>query len=489
MKLNALLKGSDIKVDKDIEIKGIAISSKEVKDGYIFFAIKGEKTDGNLYIDEAIKNGAKVVISENEIKNKKIIHLKTSDILKTLSTVSKNFYSNPSSKMKVIGVTGTKGKTTVTTIIYNILNNLSINTGLIGTINYRTHNKIISDAQNTTPLPHMLHRLLSLMYENKDKCVVLEVSSHALKLKRVDDLEFDTAGFTNLYSDHMDFHKTRDDYINSKAKFFEILESSPKKEKTAVLNLDDEFYKVVIPKIKKAKIVTYSLKNNADIMAHNIELNPNYSIFELSIYGKRSKVKTHLIGLHNVYNILAAIACISNIVEDHQKIVSIIEKIKTIPGRLEKIESKKGFYVFVDYAHTHDSLKEVLITLKSIPHKKIITVFGCGGDRDKTKRPLMGKVAEDYSNHVILTNDNPRTEDPLNIISDIEKGFTNKNKYIIEPDREKAIKKAIEMADEGDIILVAGKGHEDYQIIGNQKIHFSDKEVILKYLGEDKNES
>jgi len=485
MKLIDLLIDTDIKTDKDIDIKGIAISSKEVKDGFIFFAIKGEKTDGNLYIDEAIKNGAKVIISQDEITNKNVISFKTSDILKTLSKVSKNFYLHPSSKMKVIGVTGTKGKTTVTHIIYKILNELSINCGLIGTITYRTHNNIISNAQNTTPLPHTLHKLLSIMVENNDKSVVLEVSSHSLKLKRVDDLEFDTAAFTNLYSDHMDFHKTKQDYINSKAKLFDLLELSIKKNKIAVLNLDDEFSKLIIPKIKKSKIVSYSIKNKADIMALNIDLNPGYSIFDLIFYDKKIKIKTNLIGIYNIYNILAAISCISNMIEDLDKIPSIIEKIDYIPGRLEKIESKKGIYVFIDYAHTHDSLREVLKTLKLIPHKNIITVFGCGGDRDKTKRPLMGKVAEELSDYVILTNDNPRTEDPISIISDIEKGFVNKNKYITEPDREKAIKKAIDIASKDDIILIAGKGHEDYQIIGDQKIHFSDREVVLKYLEKD----
>jgi len=489
MKLSDLLKDTDIKIEKDFDINGIAVSSKEVNKDFVFFAIKGEKTDGNLYIDEAIKNGAKVIISENDIKDKNIIFLKTNDILKTLSKASKNFYLNPSSKMKIIGITGTKGKTTVTTLIYKILNKLSINTGLIGTIEYKTNNKTISTAENTTPLAHKLHQLLSIMLENGDKVCVLEVSSHALKLKRVDDLELDTAGFTNLTSDHMDFHKTKEDYINSKLKLFELLELSPKKEKMVVLNLDDEFSKVVIPKIKKSKIVTYSLKNNSDLMAYDIDLKPDKTIFNIKFYDKKVKIKTNLIGLHNVYNILTAIASISDMIKDLDQISYIIENIETVSGRLEKIQSKKGFYIFIDYAHTEDSLRQALSTLKAIPHKRILTVFGCGGDRDKTKRPLMGMVAEELSDYVIITSDNPRTEDPLKIISDIEKGFRDKTKYFIEVDREKAIKKVIEMAKEGDIILIAGKGHEDYQIIGNKKIHFSDKEVVIKYLKESKNES
>jgi UDP-N-acetylmuramoyl-L-alanyl-D-glutamate--2,6-diaminopimelate ligase len=481
MKLSDVLKGTDIETDSKMEIKGITTSSKEVSDNFIFFAIKGEKTDGDLYIDEAIKNGAKVIISQNKIENRNVISFKTSDILKTLSVASKNFYNNPSSKMKIIGITGTKGKTTVTTLIQKVLNT-TINTGLIGTINYTTHNQVISPAQNTTPLPHKLHEILSIMLENKEKCVVLEVSSHSLKLKRVDDIEFDCAGFTNLTSDHMDFHKTKQDYINSKAKLFEILESSPKKEKIAVLNLDDEFSDVVSPKIKTARIISYSLKKSSDIRATDIKLEMNTSVFKLDVFGKIVEIRTKLIGIHNVYNIMCAFACAYDIVKDVQKIVGAIEEIENIPGRLEKIESKTGFCVFIDYAHTEDSLRQVLITLNQIPHRKIITVFGCGGDRDKTKRPLMGHVSEKLSDFVIITSDNPRSEDPLKIISDIENGMTQKNKYIIEPDREKAIKKAIEIASKGDIIIIAGKGHEDYQIIGDKKIHFSDRECVMKYL-------
>ncbi|HOL63462.1 MAG TPA: UDP-N-acetylmuramoyl-L-alanyl-D-glutamate--2,6-diaminopimelate ligase [Elusimicrobiales bacterium] len=483
MRLSEVLKNTDIECYSEIEIKGISLNSKDIKSDYIFFAIKGRESDGNLFIDEAIRNGAKVIITEEEINRKDAIVLRTKDILKTLSVSSKNFYSNPSEKLNLIGITGTKGKTTTSFIIEKILNYNGIKTGVIGTINYRSSKRIISEAENTTPLACKLNMLLDEIIKDGDEAAVMEVSSHSLKLKRVEDIQFNSAIFTNLQSDHMDFHKTMEDYSRSKLILFELLNKSDKKNKTAILNEDDPF-STEIKKVlsKEIKILTYSIEKNSDIKAKNIELNPWGSTFDIEHEGEKYEFKTELIGKHNIYNILAALAVGICRKIDFQKLSEAILEIKTVPGRVEKIESEEGFFAYIDYAHTEKSLIEVLKTLNSIPHSKIITVFGCGGDRDRTKRPLMGKAASSLSDFVVITNDNPRTEDPLEIIREIEKGIKDlgKTNYSVIPDRKEAINYAVNMARKNDIILIAGKGHENYQIIGKEKFVFSDKETLIE---------
>lgn len=484
MKLSELLKGTDIKIKNDIEINGIEINSKNVKNGYIFFAIKGEKTDGNLFIDEAIKNGAIAVVSQKDIKRNDIEVIKVNDVHRVLSKASSNFYSNPSSKLKVIGITGTKGKTSVASFIEQIISNLGIECGVIGTINYRTNKRILMDAPNTTPYSPLLDKVIYEFVKDDCKVCIMEVSSHALKLKKVDEVEFDICIFTNLQSDHLDFHKTINDYKESKLRLFELLKASPKQNKVAAINMDDQFSKNIIDKIKGLQVISYSINQNSDIKASDIILTPNKTEFKLNFKNKRYHIKTPLCGKHNVYNILAAISAAYPIVNDIEKVLQNIENIKPVKGRLEKISTSVGFTIYIDYAHTEQSLKEILLTLNSIPHKNIITVFGCGGDRDKTKRAPMGKVASQLSNYVIITSDNPRTEDPIQIIKDIEFGIKeiNGSNYIIIPDRAKAIEKAIEIATQDDIVLIAGKGHEDYQITSAGKIHFSDSEEVLKSL-------
>ncbi len=317
----------------------------------------------------------------------------------------------------------------------------------------------------------------------------MEVSSHSLKLKRVDDIEFDSAIFTNLQSDHLDFHKTIDDYKNSKLTLFRLLNNSPKKNKVAILNEDDDFSKEIKKILKnEIPIITYSIERKSDFKAKNINLLSDKSIFEIEKNSKIYSFETNLIGKHNIYNVLATVAYLKSNGIDIEKISQTIKEIDSIPGRLEKISSPYGFYVYIDYAHTEESLRQVLITLNTIPHKRIITVFGCWGDRDKTKRAPMGKTACELSDFVIITSDNPRTEDPISIIKEIEEGAkqTFKNNYIKIIDRKQAIKYAINNSTTGDIILIAGKGHEEYQIIGDKKIHFSDRETVIEAIRDIK---
>jgi UDP-N-acetylmuramoyl-L-alanyl-D-glutamate--2,6-diaminopimelate ligase len=486
MKLKELLNGTGISPGFDIDISGVSINSKNTGKGCIFFALKGSKTDGNLFIKEAISNGAVVIVSEDDI-SEKVRYIKSNDILKTLSVVSKNFYSDPSSKLYTVGITGTKGKTTTSYIIENILNSSGIKSGVIGTINYRSHRRIISASENTTPLAPRLNEILCQILNDGSDSVVLEVSSHSLKLKRVDDISFDATVFTNLQSDHLDFHKDLADYANSKLHLFELLNQSDKKNKLAVINVDDSFSKKIIETLdKNIRVITYSLKNSSELMAKNIELKAESSSFEVNDSGRMFRFETHLIGKHNIYNLLASISVAKHLNIDFNQLVDIIRNIKGVKGRLEKIDSRHGFYVYIDYAHTEESLRQVLKTLNSLPHKRIITVFGCGGDRDKTKRAPMADVSANLSDFVIITSDNPRNEDPEKILDDIEKEFINNNKKNYEriADRKKAIYSAIDKANSGDIVLIAGKGHEDYQIIGSNKIHFSDMETVNEALKE-----
>lgn len=483
MKLKDILKNTGIRIKKtDIDIKGITNDSRKVKKDYLFFAYKGEEDDGKKYINDAIKKGAKIIISDEKIKNNSVITIKVNDMHKTMSIISKNFYKNPSSKLFTIGITGTKGKTTTSYLIQHILNKTNNKTGIIGTIAYKTHKKIISQSPNTTPLSIYLNMYLDMMIKDGDKNVVMEVSSHALELKRVDDIEFDVAIFTNFQSDHLDFHKTIDNYAKAKIKLFELLNKSSKTEKHAIINIDDKFSNRIINMLdKKIKIITYAIKKDADIKAQDIKLYKDKTIFNIKDGNQKIKIISPLCGKYNIYNLLAAISVlkIKKINIKYKYLNKIIKNFKGVPGRLERIKFK-DFTAYVDYAHTEESLRQVLLTIKQIPHNKIITIFGCGGDRDPSKRAPMGNIASKLSDFVIVTTDNPRTENPQKIIDDIVKGIKKKN-YITIIDREKAIEEAIKIAEKGDIILIAGKGHENYQIVGNKKIYFSDKNVLLKY--------
>ncbi len=463
---------------KDIDISMISNDSRMVQKKGLFIAITGYKDSGIKYIDDAIKRGAVAIILGKEYKKEiktveGIIYIFVNNPRYANLLVARSFYDYPHNFLKIIGVTGTNGKTTITYIIESILKEAGYNVGVIGTINYRYNDNVIK-ANNTTPDAIEIQKMLREMVNNKVQYVVMEVSSHALYLDRVMSEDYEYAIFTNLSQDHLDFHKNMEDYFQAKLKLFKGL----KKEAGAIINIDDDYGRR-IPEYTEARIIGYGIVMNADIRGRITSLSVNGTNF--TINGKN--YHTTLVGEHNVYNILASYGVARDIGIDDDLIKDVISGLKPVPGRFDRVENKKGYKVFVDYAHTPDALEHLLLAANSIKKSRIITVFGCGGDRDRGKRPLMGKVVEELSDVAIVTSDNPRTEDPMAIIEDIKKGL-DKNNHLIIPDRKEAIYKAIEMADEDDIVLIAGKGHEDYQILKDRVIHFDDKEVALKAIEE-----
>lgn len=458
-------------------ITAIGCDSRTTEQDSLFVALKGTKQDGTQFIGEAIKKGARVVASSHPPaeKRKNVVFLQVADPHKFLHEVTRRFYGPLSSKVKSIGVTGTNGKTTITYLIESILHEAGKACGVMGTVNYRIGKKILP-SKNTTPgLAENQRFLANLAQKNIEYCV-MEVSSHGLDQGRVDLIDFKSAVFTNLTSDHLDYHRTRENYFLAKSRLFTSLSS----RSVSVINIDDP-YGTKLVSLTKSRVVKYGILGEADICAKDIKTNVHESHFTVRTNGRSIKIQTKLIGMHNVYNILAAVGIGLNEGIALDVISRGIARLEQVPGRLERIDSRKGFSVFIDYAHTEDALKNVLEALRKINPKRIITVFGCGGDRDKTKRPKMGRMAGQLSDVVIVTTDNPRSEDPQSIISEIILGFSTDN-YQVVADREKAIAKAIEMAGAGDVVLVAGKGHEDYQIFRDKTIAFDERKIVEKYL-------
>ncbi|HPN39780.1 MAG TPA: UDP-N-acetylmuramoyl-L-alanyl-D-glutamate--2,6-diaminopimelate ligase, partial [Melioribacteraceae bacterium] len=459
------------------EIDNISINSNNVKKGTIFFAIKGYKTDGHNFIIDAINNGASaVVLQDNNFAPEQLfIHSGCVKILvensrKALSDISAALYNYPTKNLKLIGITGTKGKTTTTNFIKSVFGNSKC--GLIGTIKIELGNKQI-ESKLTTPEANDLNKYFSEMLSEGCNAAVMEVSSHSLELHRVDNLDFDIAIFTNLAHDHLDFHGTIENYLLAKKKLFDNL----KPEAIAIVNADDKASKKLV-KNCKAKIFTYGFNKNADFRIVDVTYSLNGTIFNVMYNNCSYKLETTLIGVFNAYNACSAFAAgvLSGI--EIKKVIKLIKQTKQVPGRFEVI-SKGNKKAVVDYSHTPESLEHTLKAIKEINKNNypIYTVFGCGGDRDKTKRPIMGNIASEYSTMAIVTSDNPRTEDPKLIIEDIVRGI-NKNNYKMFVDREDAIKFAIVSSPEKAIVLVAGKGHEDYIEINGVRTHFSDKEKV-----------
>ena len=468
-----------VKLIRRNKFNGISGNSKTVKKGFIFVAVKGARLDGNKFIKEAIDKGAKVIVGESkDLRNnnlKDILTVPVKDTRKAIAKLAVEFYKNPSDKIKVVGVTGTNGKTTITYLIEELLRKSGHNPGVIGTINYRYNNMVIP-AKNTTPGPIEIQSIISDMQNRKVDYLAMEVSSHALDQSRVLGVNFHSAIFTNLTQDHLDYHKTLNNYFLSKAKLFTELS----RKAFCVINNDDKFA-VRLKKMTPAKVITYGIRNKSSVMARDIKFNVTHTEFLLITPRGEIRIRTSLIGIHNVYNILATCAWGLEAGIKLSKIQSAISDFKIVPGRLERINTDKGFSIFVDYAHTDDALKNVIGTLRHLHPKRIITVFGCGGERDKLKRPKMGKVATALSDFAIITSDNPRSENPKAIIEDVLKGIENTN-YCTFVDRFKAIKKALSLARAGDIVLVAGKGHEDYQVLNTGPIPFDDRKVVRECL-------
>ncbi len=385
------------------------------------------------------------------------------------------FYGNPSEKIKVVGITGTNGKTTLSYLLEAILKEANKIPAVIGTINYRFKDKVIP-SKNTTPGPIELQSMLSDMHGSGVDYCLMEVSSHALDQNRTKGIKFSSAVFTNLTQDHLDYHNTIENYFLAKAKLFTDLSS----DAFAIVNSDDPFG-LRINGLSSCEIVNYGIYNKADIIAGNIEFGISHTKFVLRGAGKEIKFKIRLIGLHNVYNILASVSWAIKEGFDLSVIKQAIEGFSCVPGRLERIDFKGLFSVYVDYAHTEDALDNVIRALKQLTRGRVIVVFGCGGQRDKIKRPKMGHVVTELADYAVITNDNPRSDDPLEIIEDIKKGIKRQN-YCVIMDRKDAIKKSLSMAGQGDIVLIAGKGHENYQILKDRALEFDDREVVRECL-------
>ena len=466
-----------------VEIEKLTLDSREAAENTVFFAVKGYKVDGHKFIPQAVSKGISAVVLEDDdpeinnlLKSNNVVKILVKDSRKALAKISSTFFNNPSAKLNLIGVTGTKGKTTTSYYVKNIFDSAGRTSGLIGTNkNLVGTNEIPSKL--TTPESLVINEMLAQMVKESCTECVMEVSSHALYLSRVSELDFNIGVFTNITSDHLDFHYTFKNYLDAKKIFFDNLSS----DATVLYNLDDTHYDYLLSNCKAEKF-SYSIGKASDLSIKNVEYNLDGTRFELEFQGKTHYVETKLIGIFNAYNSAAAIgAAVKSDVSIEDAIEGVFST-PQVPGRFEVL-SKGHKKVIIDYSHTADSLKQALEAIKHITNgeREIFTVFGCGGDRDKTKRPVMGSIAEELSNYVIVTSDNPRSEDPYSIIGEIEVGFNGKDYKIIE-DRESAIKEAIEISGKSAVILIAGKGHENYQEINGKRSFFSDKETAEKYL-------
>ncbi len=441
-------------------VSSVSLDSRIISPNSLFIAIKGNVLDGHNFIDEVIRNGAKTVIHEKTLSNYEqgVTYVQVEDTHDVVGIIASNFYNNPSRKMKLVGVTGTNGKTTTATLLHQLFRNLGYKVGMIGTVVNKINDNSF-EALRTTPDSITLNKLLSDMINDGCEYCFMEVSSHAVSEKRVNGISFAGGIFTNLTLDHLDYHKTLENYAMAKKSFFEMIPSTG----FAIANIDDQKGKYMLDGIE-AKKYTFSLKNNADF---------------------NEILETKLLGEFNVYNILGVYACAVLLGQDKERVKEIIKGLEPVAGRFQYIKSKKGVIGIVDYAHTPDALLNVLKTINQMKEKgKVISIIGCGGDRDKSKRPIMAKIGFDMSDKLILTSDNPRTERPEDILNDMQKGLPLDGVDSVEIiiDRHMAIIKACEIAKSGDYILLAGKGHENYQEVNGVKHHFDDMEELQKYL-------
>ncbi|MBI6019331.1 UDP-N-acetylmuramoyl-L-alanyl-D-glutamate--2,6-diaminopimelate ligase [Clostridium perfringens] len=481
MILKSLLKGLDyevIKGNEESKVQNIRYDNRKIEQGDAFVCVKGFKVDGHSFIGDAIKKGAKTLIVQEDVSvQEDITIIKVRDTRKALAIMSSNYFGNPKDKLKIIGITGTNGKTTSAFIIKSILEKAGFMTGLIGTIaNYIGNKKV--DAVRTTPESYELHELFKNMVDAGVEYCVMEVSSHSLELDRVYGVEFEEGIFTNLTRDHLDFHKTFENYYNAKFKLFE-------RSNHSIINLDDPYGANIVKDIEergvKTKVSTFSIEKESDFKAFEIKSHSNGSEFKVNLEGIE-EFSINIPGEYNIYNSLGCIICAYNLNIPMDKIKEGLSDV-VIPGRCELVAKEKNlpYSIIIDYAHTPDGLENILSTVKAFTKNRMISVFGCGGDRDKVKRPQMGKIGCELSDIVIITSDNPRSEEPMDIINDIVKPL-NYDNFVIEVNRKEAIRKAMNMALEGDVIVIAGKGHETYQILKDETIHFDEREVVYDIL-------
>ncbi|WP_066289403.1 UDP-N-acetylmuramoyl-L-alanyl-D-glutamate--2,6-diaminopimelate ligase [Bacillus sp. FJAT-29937] len=464
------------------DISSIENDSRKVEKGSLFICIKGFTVDGHDFASSAVKKGAAAIISEKEM-NLSIPVIVVRNTRRAMSLLADSFFKQPSKKLHLIGITGTNGKTTTSHLIEKILSDYGRKTGLIGTMYTKIGNKI-SEVKNTTPDALTLQRIFKQMADAGVQSTVMEVSSHALDEGRVHGCDFDIAVFTNLTQDHLDYHKTMDEYRNAKGLLFAQLGSAFRYNppKYAVLNNDDSVTNHYI-KATSAHVLTYGIDQPADLRAVNIQMTAFGTSFELHSPFGAYQISMQLVGKFSVYNVLAAIGAGIASGIPMKPIIQSIEEVKGVSGRFETVDAGQKFTVIVDYAHTPDSLENVLKTISQIAAKRIFVIVGCGGDRDRSKRPLMASIACQYGTNAIFTSDNPRSEDPQVILADMEAGVKGQ-KYKVILDRKEAINYAINMAAEGDVILIAGKGHETYQLIGNQVYDFDDRLVAKEAIEE-----
>ncbi len=482
MKLKVLLKEVDaltVKGSKEIEITGISAHSKAVAPGHLFIVKKGLSQDGAAFIEEAILAGARAILTP--LYNpflKDVTQIICSNIEEMERILLDRFYQFPQKKLSLIGITGTNGKTTVSYLIHHLISQeKNHKCGLIGTIEWRIGDKHLTSS-HTTPDRVTLMRLMAEMVGSGCTTVSMEVSSHALEQGRVEGLEFNCAIFTNLTQDHLDYHGTLENYARAKGKLF--LSLTP--DKVAIVNQDSSWTPFMLEGCR-AKKISYGFDPKADLRAENLEMTAQGMAFDVCYGASRGRCKTTLIGRFNVYNCLSAIGAVLSFGLPLERILKHIASFSYVPGRLQRVPNGRGLNIFVDYAHTEDALRNVLETLAEFKKGKIITVFGCGGNRDTFKRPKMARVAEELSDRVFVTSDNPRHEKPEDIVAHMRAGFQKEESYVVEIDRRLAIYEAVKSASPEDIVLIAGKGHEKFQVIGYQQIPFDDCLVAQEALG------
>jgi UDP-N-acetylmuramoyl-L-alanyl-D-glutamate--2,6-diaminopimelate ligase len=500
----SIKRSSNLVTDEAHDVITICYDSNKCEKDSLFVAIAGKKTDGHLFIEKAIENGARLVVHEHDfLPPAGVTAIRVRDSRRALGQIGRNFFEDPSSSLCLIAVVGTNGKTTTTYLLEAIIQSAGYSAGVLGTVNYRYGTTVVP-APNTTPESFEMQRILREMADHGVTHCIAEVSSHALDLHRVDDCAFDMGIFTNLTQDHLDYHKTMENYFHAKQRFFsEVLPAGGKNRPgSIIINGDDPWGKRIIRELK-GKCVTYGIDPACDITAKTFHFSVEGLTAKIVSADGEIDVVAPLMGRFNLSNILAAVAASLNLGISGEAVQKGLALLPQVPGRLEKVSMPGQTLVFVDYAHTDDALRRVLENLIPLRRGKIITVFGCGGERDRGKRPLMGEAAALYSDLTIVTSDNPRGENPAEIITEIEKGIdlpkmevdadnlvaaraawrnSAAKSYAVIPDRSEAIFAAIALAQQDDIVLIAGKGHEDYQIIGTQRFPFDDREVARKAL-------
>lgn len=484
MKLRDLIKNIEIvssKGDLDVNINGIAYDSRNVKQGDLFICVSGYKQDGHNYINDALSKGAAAFVVEKDVNVKDASVVRVNSSRHTMPLLASVFYNNPTEKLKLIGITGTSGKTTTTYLIRAILEAARKNSGLLGTISTQIGDKVYASSK-TTPESLDLQKLFREMVDMNIDYAVMEVSSHSLELGRVDGSKFDIGVFTNLSQDHLDFHKTMDSYREAKKKLFYMTKAAN------VINTDDIHGRMIADEVRSlgTPLVTFGIDHKADIMAKDINIDPKGVSFTITTPKYEAELKTKIPGKFSVYNALAAAAVAYTEGIDINAIREGLESVANVPGRSEVLDTGTPYTVIRDYAHKPDGLEKILTTIRQYAKKRIITLVGCGGDRDKEKRPMMGRIAGELSDYVIITSDNPRSEEPMEIIKQIEAGIKSTGcDYICIENRRDAIKFALKTAKPDDIVLLAGKGHETYQVLKDRTIPFDEKDVVCELLREE----